>query len=78
MTGTIIKILGAIGLLLITWGIFEKDLRHRDRIYIIGGSALLIYSVYLKDPIFIPLQIFFIIASIIHIHQQKKKRFIFF
>lgn len=72
------KILGAIGLILITWGIFEKNIRKRDRIYVIGGSGLLIYSLYLKDPIFIPLQIIFIIASAVHIYQLKKKRFIFF
>jgi len=72
------KLLGAIGLVLITWGIFEKNLRKRDRIYVVGGAGLLIYSVWLKDPIFIPLQLIFIIASIIHIHQLKKKRFIFF
>ncbi len=74
----ITKILGALGLIMIIWGTFEKDLRHRDRIYVIGGSGLLIYSLYLKDPIFIPLQIIFILAAIIHIYTIKKKRFIFF
>lgn len=74
----LMKFLGALGLILITWGIFEKNIRHRDRIYIIGGSGLLIYSLYLRDPIFIPLQLVFILASVLHIYQLKKKRFIFF
>lgn len=78
MLNIIIKIIGAFGLILITWGIFEKNLRHRDRIYIIGGSALLIYSLYLKDPIFVPLQAIFVMASLIHIYKIKKKHFIFF
>jgi lipid-A-disaccharide synthase-like uncharacterized protein len=74
----ITKGLGVVGLLLITLGIFIKDVKKRDKIYIIGGSALLLYSAYLKDPIFIPLQVFFILSSIYHIHTIKKKRFIFF
>ena len=74
----LLKILGALGLIVITWGIFEKNIRHRDRIYVIGGSALLIYSIYLKDPIFIPLQIIFTLASLYHIYTLKKKRYIFF
>jgi len=78
MLSIIVKIFGALGLILITWGIFEKNIRHRDRIYAIGGSGLLIYSLYLKDPIFIPLQIIFILSSLYHIHTLKKKRFIFF
>lgn len=72
------KAFGVIGLILITLGIFIKDFKTRDKVYIIGGSALLIYSAYLKDPIFIPLQAFFVLSSIYHIHTIKKKRFIIF
>lgn len=72
------KIFGIIGLILITWGIFIKDVRARDKIYIIGGSGLLLYSAYLKDPVFIPLQIIFVLSSIYHILTIKKKHFIFF
>jgi len=74
----ITKIFGVLGLLLITAGIFIKDVKKRDRVYIVGGSALLLYSAYLKDPIFIPLQAFFILSSFYHIHSIKKKKFIFF
>ncbi len=58
------KILGALGLLCITAGIFAKDSKQQAIIFTIGGIGLLVYSIALKDPIFIPLQIVFTLASI--------------
>jgi len=72
------KIFGVIGLILITAGVYIKDIRKRDRTYIIGGSGLLLYSVYLRDPIFMPLEAMFILSTMYHIHTIKKKKFIFF
>jgi len=60
----IFKILGAIGLLFITYGVITRKALTRNIVFIIGGIFLLSYSTYLKDPIFIPLQIIFTIASI--------------
>ena len=70
----LMKFFGAIGLVCITYGIFSKEEKRQDAIFIIGGSGLLVYSIYLKDPIFIPLQIIFIAASLFEIFQIKKKK----
>jgi len=69
----LIKIVGAIGLILITGGIFVKNEIKQDWIFSLGGIFLLAYSIYLKDPIFIPLQIIFTLASLYEIYTLKKK-----
>lgn len=66
------KILGAIGLIFITAGIFAKNEIKQDWIFIAGGLFLLAYSIYLKDPVFIPLQIVFVLASLYEIYKLKK------
>lgn len=67
------KLIGAVGLLFITWGIFIKRETKQDIIFAIGGLFLLVYSIFLKDPIFIPLQIIFTGASIFELIKLKKK-----
>lgn len=69
-----VKIMGAIGLLSITWGIFIKNEIKQDWVFIAGGFGLLIYSLWLKDPIFVPLQIIYIGASLYEIILLTKKR----
>ncbi|MEX0690037.1 MAG: hypothetical protein WD095_01190 [Candidatus Paceibacterota bacterium] len=59
----IFKIVGAIGLLLISIGIVTKNRKNQDILYIIGGTCLEIYSIYLQDIIFIILQIVFTLAA---------------
>lgn len=70
-----VKIMGAIGLLLITAGVLNKNRLKQNYFFTTGGICLIIYSIYLKDPIFIPLQIIFTTASLyeIYILNQKKK-----
>lgn len=68
------KLCGVIGLLLITWAIFAKNERQQDWIFVAGGLGLLVYSISLRDPIFIPLQVIFIAASLYEISTLKKKR----
>ena len=68
------KILGALGLLLITWGIFVKNDTKQAYFFAAGGLLLLIYSIYLKDLIFIPLQTIFTLASIYKIKKTKQKQ----
>ncbi len=68
------KIIGACGLLLITYGIFAKNEERQDWIFSLGGLFLLGYSVYLRDPIFIPLQIIFTGASLFEIYKIKHKK----
>ena len=67
----IAKILGVVGVLLITWGIYAKKEISQDWIFVSGGLCLLAYSIYLRDPIFIPLQIIFTLASLYEIYEIK-------
>jgi hypothetical protein len=72
------KITGALGLVFITIGVLTKD-RIRENIYfIVGGCLLEVYSVYLKDMIFIPLQVIFVLASVYELYELKKRKRPFF
>jgi len=68
------KIIGVIGVLFITYGIYVKNEIKQDLVFILGGGCLLVYSIYLWDPIFIPLQIIFIIGSLVEIIKIKRKK----
>jgi lipid-A-disaccharide synthase-like uncharacterized protein len=59
----IFKIIGALGLILITIGVLTKKEKLQNIYFIIGGLLLETYSIYLKDPIFITLQIVFVLAA---------------
>jgi len=73
MIAIIFKMLGATGLIFITIGVITKKALPRNYYFIIGGVLLFCYSAYLKDPVFIPLQIIFTVASIYEIFLLKKK-----
>ena len=60
----IFKIIGAIGLLVISFGIINKERHTQDILYIFGGICLEIYSLYIGDVIFIILQIIFTVSAI--------------
>lgn len=68
------KIFGVIGVLFITYGIYAKKEVNQDWIFATGGLFLLAYSTYLRDPIFIPLQIIFTAASLYEIYKIKTKK----
>lgn len=68
------KLLGAAGLVCITYGIFLKREVRQDMVFALGGFLLLVYSISVKDPIFIPLQIVFTGASIYEIYAIRKKK----
>jgi len=59
----IFKIIGAFGILLISAGILKKKRKIQDRAYILGGICLLTYSIYIKELIFIILQLIFILTA---------------
>ena len=67
----IFKLFGIAGLLLITAGVFMRNRREQDWLFIFGGLGLLVYSSYLRDPIFIVLQVVFTVASIYALHKEK-------
>lgn len=60
----IFQVVGAAGLVCITAGVLLKKRVREDIFYIIGGLMLEAYSIYIKDPVFIILQIVFIIAAV--------------
>ncbi len=70
----IFKIIGAIGLLLISAGIIAKKRKVQDILYIFGGLFLEVYSIYVGDVIFIILQIVFTLAAIYDFVKIKFKK----
>ena len=72
--GFLFKALGAIGLLFITVGIFKRG-TGQGILFAIGGAFLLAYSIYLRDPVFIPLQIIFTASSLYEIYLIKKSKY---
>lgn len=57
------KILGVIGLLFVTKGVFIRGHRHQSAVFALGGIFLLAYSLYLRDAVFSVLQVVFIVSS---------------
>ncbi|MDO8626167.1 MAG: hypothetical protein Q7K39_01765 [Candidatus Magasanikbacteria bacterium] len=70
LTPIIFKTCGVLGLLAISRGVLIRASEKRDRWFIFGGLFLLIYSVYLKDLIFIILQSVYIVVTWYHWHQK--------
>jgi len=68
------SIIGALGLILIVIGILIKKRKKQDISYIFGGLFLLIYSIYLKNTIFIILQSVFILSATYDLIKRKKKK----
>ena len=58
------KFIGALGLLLISIGLLLKYRKHQNIFYIVGGVCLELYSISIKDAIFIILQIIFTFSAI--------------
>ncbi len=70
---TIYKLIGIFGMLLITIGVLLKSERQADPFYIFGGILLEIYSLSIKDPIFVILQLIFISSATWEFFSRYKK-----
>lgn len=70
----IFKLIGALGIILISIGIINKQRKIQDIYYILGGICLEIYSIYISDLIFIILQIIFTLSAIYDFIKSKNKR----
>ncbi|HSW75128.1 MAG TPA: hypothetical protein VLG16_04675 [Candidatus Saccharimonadales bacterium] len=68
------KIVGALGLLIISVGIITKNRGRQNLFYIVGGVLLEAYSIHLRDGIFIILQIVFTLAAIYDFVKTKRSR----
>lgn len=73
MIAIIARICGVLGLILITVGVLNKNDIRRLWLSIGGGVLLFIYSVYLRDYIFTPLQVIFTVAAIYQLIKLKHK-----
>lgn len=68
------KIFGVIGLIGIIAGVLIKNEKKQDWFFIIGGAFLLFYSSYLRDPIFIVLQVVFMIVALVELIELSRRR----
>lgn len=68
------KLIGALGLILICFGIITNRRKRQDTLYALGGVCLEIYSIHLKDLIFIILQIVFTLAAIYDLIKHKQAK----
>lgn len=66
-------IVGAAGLLFISVGIVAKNEKRQDVIFIIGGVCLEIYSIHIRDLVFIILQAIFISVGIYELIKLRLK-----
>lgn len=67
------KIIGIIGLILICTAMVVRKRTLRDKLSLFGGVGLLIYSIYLKDVIFVILQaVYIIVVSVDYFRQNKQ------
>ncbi|MFH1171079.1 MAG: hypothetical protein V1778_00890 [bacterium] len=57
------RLIGAVGLALICIGLLLRQRRRQDLLFILGGIGLETYSIAIKDPIFIILQLAFICSA---------------
>lgn len=69
----VFKIIGALGIVLISIDILNKKRKIQNIYFIGGGLCLEIYSIYIQDFIFIVLQIIFILAATYDLYKIYKK-----
>lgn len=67
------RVLGVIGMLLVSTGILQRqNKRNRNILFLFGGLLLLCYSIYLRDILFIVLQLVFSGAAVYELITTKK------
>ena len=62
-------IISIFGMLLIAAGILIKNETKQYWSFVAGGILLLFYSIYLRDPVFIPLQIIITSANLYKLYK---------
>lgn len=65
-------IIGAIGLVLVSIGVLNKNEKREDTLFIIGGIFLLMYSIAIGNVIFIILQAIFILSAAYELFWKKR------
>ena len=67
----IYKYIGVLGLVLICGALVSRKKKRMYILYISGGTALLFYSLYLQDTIFIILQFVFILFALYEYYKLR-------
>ncbi len=67
------KIVGVLGVILISIGVMTKKRKTQDTYYLIGGILLELYSFHIRDEIFIIIQIIFIVSVSYDLLKQIKQ-----
>ena len=70
----IFKLIGALGIILISAGILIRKKKKEDIFYIIGGICLELYFIYINDLIFIVLQAIFILTAVYDLTRKNKEK----
>lgn len=69
----IFNVIGVLGLIFVIFGLLQRKEIKEDIFFLIGGVFLIVYSIYLRNAIFIILQAAFILATIWEIIKIRKK-----
>lgn len=67
------RLVGALGIVLISIGVIIKKRKDQNFLYILGGLCLGIYSIYINDLIFLILQVIFISSALYDFIKVKKQ-----
>ncbi|MFA6325299.1 MAG: hypothetical protein WCX46_03690 [Candidatus Paceibacterota bacterium] len=68
----IFKLIGGLGIILISIGILIRKKKKEDIFFIIGGICLELYLIYINDLIFIILQAIFILTALYDLTRKNK------
>ena len=68
------KLIGVLGIILISIGVITKKRKSQNVFYILGGGCLEVYSIYIGDLIFAVLQIIFILSAIYDFNKINLKQ----
>ncbi len=66
------RLIGIIGLIFIIFGIGSKDRKKQNNLFFAGGILLVAYSAFLRDFVFIVLEIIFTIVAQYNLEKIKK------
>lgn len=68
------KLIGVLGIILISIGVITKRRNRQDVFYILGGACLEVYSIHINDLIFAVLQIIFILSAVYDFNKINLKQ----
>ena len=71
--GIIAKIIGALGVVLVSYGLLIRKEHRQDYFELAGGLCLLTYSLYIRDALFVILQLIFILTVVYELGKLRYK-----